>query len=60
MTLLEKRLVSNYATVIMGKVMTIGDVPYRKIVMNDGTESNLREQVEIEIAKREIALMEVQ
>lgn len=57
MTLLEKRLVSNYATVIMGKVMTIDDVPYRKIVMNDGTESTLKEQVEIEIAKRELEKM---
>lgn len=56
MTKLEQRLVSNWATVIMGQVATLEDVPHRVIVMNDGTETTLREQVEIEIAKRELGI----
>ena len=56
MTKLEQRLVNNWAVVIMGQVAVIKDVPHRAIVMNDGTDTTLREQVEIEIAKRELGL----
>lgn len=56
MTKLEQRLVNNWATVIMGQVATLEDVPHRVIVMNDGTESTLKEQVEIEIARRELGI----
>jgi hypothetical protein len=55
MTALEKRLVNNWATVIMGGVKTLDDVPYR-VIMIDGKESTLKEQVEIEIAKRELGI----
>lgn len=56
MTKLEQRLVKNWATVIMGQVATIDDVPHRDITMNDGTKTTLKEQVEIEIAKRELGI----
>lgn len=56
MTPLEKRFVMNWATVIMGKVAKIEDVPHKIIKMNDGSESTMREQVEIEIAKRELGI----
>ena len=56
MTKLEQRLVNNWATVIMGQVATLEDVPHRVIIMNDGTESTLKAQVEIEIARRELGL----
>ena len=55
MTKIEQRLVSNWAIVIMGQVATIDDVPHRIIVV-DGKESTLKEQVEIEIAKRELGI----
>lgn len=56
MTKLEQRLVNNWTTVIMGRVAKIEDVTHRVIVMNDGTETTLKAQVEIEIAKRELGL----
>lgn len=56
MTPLEKRFVMNWATVIMGKVATIDDVPDKVILMKDGTESTMKEQVKIEIAKRELGI----
>ena len=56
MTKLEQRLVNNWATVIMGQVATLEDVPHRVIVMNDGTETTLKAQVEIEIARRELGI----
>lgn len=56
MTKLEQRLVNNWATVIMGQVATLEDVLHRVIVMNDGTETTLKAQVEIEIARRELGL----
>ena len=55
MTSLEKRLINNWATVIMGGVKTIDDVPNR-IIMVDGKQSSLKEQVEIEIAMRELGV----
>ncbi len=56
MTKLEQRLVTNWAIVIMGQVATLEDVPHRVIVMNDGTETTLKAQVEIEIARRELGI----
>lgn len=55
MTKNEQRLVSNWATVIMGQVATIDDVPHRVKVV-DGKELILKEQVEIEIARRELGI----
>ena len=48
LTLVEKRLVKAYATSIMGKVRTLTDVKQEK----------LRPYVELEIAEREIAILE--
>lgn len=55
MTKIEQRFVNNWATAIMGQVATIDDVPHRVIVV-DGKGSTLKEQVEIEIAKRELGI----
>ena len=56
MTKLEQRLVNNWATVIIGQVAKLDDVHHRVILMNDGTESTLKAQVEIEIARRELGI----
>lgn len=60
MTILEKRLVNNYTTLVMGRVMNIEDVPEREVTLDDGTKSTIRAQVEIEKAKREIEILEAQ
>jgi len=60
MTILERRLVNNYTILVMGKVMTLDEVPERVVTLEDGSKSTIRAQVEIEIAKREIAILEGQ
>lgn len=47
MTALEKRFVTNYAVLVMAKEKTWEEIP-----------EDLREAVEIEIAKREIKILE--
>lgn len=47
MTVLQLRLVKNYATLVMGGKKTIEECP-----------ENLREAIKIEIAEREIAILE--
>ena len=59
MTKLEQRLVNNWATVIMGQVATLEDVPHRVIVMNDGTETTLKAQVEKQLAAGENVIFDV-
>lgn len=60
MTILERRLVNNYTILVMGKVMTLDEVPERVVTLEDASKSTIRAQVEIEIAKREIAILEGQ
>ena len=47
MTPIQARLVGNYATLVMAQVKTIEEVP-----------ASLRAWVEIEVAQREIAILE--
>lgn len=60
MTILERRLVNNYTTLIMGRVMILEEIPEREVILEDGSKSTIREQVEIERARREIAILEAQ
>lgn len=47
MTPIQERLVKNYATLVMAKAKTIDEVP-----------SNLKTWIEVEIAQREIEILE--
>jgi len=47
MTNIQKRLVGNYATLVMGKAMKIDEVP-----------AKYKEWVELEITRREIEILE--
>lgn len=60
MTVLEKRLITNYTTLVMGRIMTIEEVPEREVTLEDGIKSTIRQQIEIEKAQREIARLEAQ
>lgn len=57
MTLVEKRKVGAYATLVMANRMTLEDVPDTPVTLDDGTESTLRLEVEVEIATRTINIL---
>jgi len=55
MNIIQQRLVKAYATLVMGEVMTIDEVPEVKLI--GGVEYPIRSEVEIEIAKRTIEIL---
>lgn len=57
MTMIQKRLVNAYATLVMGKRMTIDQVPATEWNLVDGTATTFRVEVEMEVAMREIAVL---
>ncbi len=57
LTLVQKRLVNAYATLVMGKRMTMEEVPATEWNLSDGTTTTLRIEVEMEVAMREIAIL---
>jgi len=59
MTIIQKRLVNAYATLMMGKRLTIEEVPATEWTLLDGTITTLRIEVEMEVATREIAILTV-
>jgi len=57
MTAIQIRLVNAYATLVMGKRLTIEQVPATEWNLSDGTTTTLRIEVEMEVAMREIAIL---
>lgn len=55
MSIIQKRLVNAYATLVMAEVMTIEEVPETKLI--GSVEYPIRSEVEIEIAKRTIEVL---
>ncbi len=55
MNIVQQRLVKAYATLVMGEVMTIEEVPETKLI--GSVEYPIRSEVEIEIAKRTIEVL---
>ncbi|WP_128894632.1 hypothetical protein [Longirhabdus pacifica] len=58
MTVVEQRLVKNYAILVMGNVMQLAEVSDQAVTLADNSASTLRKQVEIEVAKREIEILQ--
>lgn len=54
MTIVQKKLVEAYATLVMANRMTIENVPETAVTLEDGTNSTLRQEVDVEIANRTI------
>lgn len=57
MTTIQKRLVNAYATLVMGKRLTLEEVLNTEWNLSDGTTTTLRTEVEMEVALREIAIL---
>lgn len=57
MTIIQKRLVNAYTVLVMARRMNIMDVPETPVILEDGTESTVRAEVEVEQAIREIVIL---
>lgn len=54
MTIIQKRLVNAYATLVMANRMTLEEVPDTQVKLEDGSDSTMRQEVDVEVAKRTI------
>lgn len=57
MKAIEKRLINAYTVLVMANRMDIAEVPETPVTLEDSTESTIRQEVEVERAKREIAIL---
>lgn len=57
MTIVQKRLMNAYATLVMASRMTLEEVPDTEVTIEDGTKSTLRKEVEVEIARRTVEIL---
>lgn len=55
MNIIQKRLIDSYATLVMGDVMTMEEVPETKKI--GAIEYPIRSEVELEIARRTIEIL---
>lgn len=54
MTTIQTRLINAYTILVMAGRITLAEVPRTTVVLDDSIESTIRQEVEIEQAKREI------
>lgn len=57
MTIIQKRLIDAYTVLVMAKRMTLEEVPAIPVKLEDGSDSTIRNEVEVEKAKREIEIL---
>ena len=57
MTIIQKRLINAYTVLVMADRLDLTDVPETTVILEDGSESTLRGEVEIKKAEREIEIL---
>lgn len=57
MTIIQKRLINAYTVLVMANRLELIDVPETEVVLEDGSSSTLRTEVEIKKAEREIEVL---
>ena len=57
MTIIQKRLINAYTVLVMANRLELTDVPEIAVVLEDGSSSTLRTEVEIKKAEREIEVL---
>lgn len=58
MTTVQKRLVQAYATLVMAERIQLTDIKDTKVMLEGGTSSSMRAEIEVEVAKRTITVLE--
>lgn len=57
MNKIQKRLISAYTVLVMARRLELVDVSEASVILDDGTESTIRQEVEIKVAEREIEIL---
>lgn len=57
MNKIHKMLINAYTTLVLAERRTIEQVPETVVTLEDGTESTIRQQVEIKVAERTIEVL---
>jgi hypothetical protein len=57
MTKIQEKLINAYCVLVMAGRRTLEEVPETLVILDDGTESTIRQEVEILKAEREIAIL---
>lgn len=57
MTKIQERLINAYCVLVMAGRRTLEEVPETPVTLDDGTESTIRQEVEVLKAEREIAIL---
>jgi hypothetical protein len=58
MTLVQKKLVEAYTTLVLAERKTIEEVPETVITLGDNSTSTIRDQVEIRVAERTVEILD--
>lgn len=57
MTKIQERLINAYTVLVMADRLDLTDVPETTVILEDGSESTFRVEVEIKKAEREIEIL---
>lgn len=57
MSIIDTKLINAYSVLVLAERITIEEVPERVIILDDGTESTLREEVRIKVAQKTIEIL---
>lgn len=57
MTLIQEKLINAYCVLVMAGRRALEEVPETPVILDDGTESTIRQEVEVLKAEREIEIL---
>lgn len=52
MSIITKKLINAYTVLVIAENIYIEDVPMDEMILDNGSKSTLRQEVEVEVAKR--------
>ncbi|WP_156456511.1 CD1375 family protein [Abyssisolibacter fermentans] len=57
MTVIQTKLMNAYATLVMANRMTLEEVPETEVTLKDNSTSTLRQETNVEIARRKVEIL---
>lgn len=57
MTIVQEKLINAYTVLVLANRKTIEEVPETPVLLDDGSESTIRAEVEIKVAEKTIEVL---
>ena len=57
MTIVQEKLINAYTTLVLAGRKTVAQVPETAVLLDDGTESTIRAEVDIKVAEKTIEVL---